>query len=128
MLEKDQFMSSSNNLQEQATYVCIIQRFISHNHCKCSLICVGIISLLRFGSETNTSTYASDKWQVGSSTLDLQHSLLPQDTKIHSTKPQYMDHTTWEVYQTELHPKTDESFILRSPYIHSPKEYRETSP
>jgi len=71
----------------------------------CGLTCVGLISLLRLGSKTNTSTSASDNWQVGSSTVDLQQTVLLQDTKIHSTKPWYMDHTTWEEYETELHPK-----------------------
>ena len=107
MLEKDQFhnMSSSNNLWKQETHVCIIKRFISCIPCKCGNICVGLISLLRLGSKTNTSTSASDNQQVGSSTVDLQKTVLLYDIKIHSTKPYYMDHTTQEVYETELHPK-----------------------
>ena len=129
-MEKDQFhnMSSSNNLWEQETIVCIIQRFISCIPCKCSLICVGLISLLRLGSKTNTSTSASDNWQVGSSTVDLQQTVLLQDTKIHSTKPRYMDHTTWEEYETELHPKNRWWPHLEVTLPSLPKGIGETSP
>lgn len=60
--------------------------------------------------------------------MDLQQTLLLQDTKIRSTKPRYMDHTTWEEYETEVHPKNRWWPRLEVTTPSLPKRMKETSP